>query len=127
VIMGCKIQHEVTRAGIGQNRRDPHFMLKNISKEFWFSLVMVICLSTPGLSVYLHYNNVMEIDFASSSNFENIDLEDALWVEQQDPLKVCGPNSLSNLFFPDNGISNPVHYVPIQESTTFENTPILRC
>ena len=102
-------------------------MLKNIYKKFWLSLVVVICLSILGLPAYLHYNNLMEIDFLSPPNFENIDQEDSLWAEQQDPLMVCGLDSLSTPFSPEKNISNLVHYIPSQESTTSENTPILRC
>ena len=102
-------------------------MLKGKSKKLRLSLAVVICLSLPVFSAYLHYNNLMEADFLSSTlNFENADLEDALWVEQQDPLMVCGLDSLSTLFFSDKNV-HPLHLVSFQKSSSFQKTFVLRC
>ena len=125
--MGCKIQYKITRAGIEQNRRGLLSMLKSISKRFQLCLVVIVCLFIPGLSAYLHYNNLMEIDFLSSSNFENLDPETALWAEQQDPSMACGLDRLSTLFPPEENTSNRVDSIPSQESTRSKNTPVLRC
>jgi hypothetical protein len=102
-------------------------MLKGKSKKLRLSLAVVICLSLPVLSAYLHYNNLMEVDFLSSTlNFENADLEDALWVEQQDPFMVCGLDNLSTLFFSDKNF-HPLHLVSFQKSSSFQKTFVLRC
>jgi len=102
-------------------------MLKGKFKKLRFSLAVVICLSIPALSAYLHYNNLMETDFLSSTlNFENFDQEDVSLAEQQHSLVVIGLDSFSTLFFPDKNV-HPFHSVSFQKSSSFLKTFVLRC
>ena len=104
-------------------------MLEKKFKKLRFFLIVVICASIPAFSAYLHYNDLIEADFLSSTlNFENADLEDALWVDPQDPLMVCGLDVLPILFFPEKDIFHQAYYdVFSPESVTSEKTSVLRC
>ncbi len=103
-------------------------MLKGKSKKLRFFLIAVICVSIPAFSVCLHYNDLIEADFLSRTlTFENADLGDALWVEQPDPLMVCGFDDLPTLFPPGKDIFHQEHDVVSPESIASERTSILRC
>ncbi len=104
-------------------------MLKSKSRKLRFLLTVLICLSIPAFSAYLHYNDLIEADFLSPTlNFENADLEDALWVEPQDPLMVCGLDVLPTLFFSEKDIFHQAYDDFVSpESVTSEKTSVLRC
>ncbi len=103
-------------------------MLKGKSKKLRFVLIAVICGSIPACSAYLHYNDLIEVDFLSSTlNFENVDLEDILWVDQQDPLIVCGLDGLLTLFPAEKDTLHQGYDVVSLESVTSEKISVLRC
>ncbi len=104
-----------------------HPMLRGKSKLRLF-LIAVICLSVPAFSAYLHYNDLIEADFLSHTlTFENADLGDTLWVEQPDPLMVCGLDGLSTLFPAEEDIFHQEDDLVSPESVTSERTSVLRC
>ncbi len=103
-------------------------MLKGKSKRLRLFLIAVICLSIPAFSAYLHYNDLIEADFLSHTlTFENADLGDTLWVEQPDPLLVCGVDGLPTLFPAGKDIFHQGEDIVSSESVTSERTSILRC